>query len=791
MGDVQSCEIRDDGVVIGGETVASFPSSSRNNSSDNPFPSPEHDSIYIQLWDNYYEILEGFYKENNHCDFPAKKYPELAKWARFVQQHPKLLSSQQVQKLNRLQFFEDRKDTPETTTGSKRRKSSGDASRGSEKKKKKKKAPEDAVVSNRRSSPSKRTLPLVAGAPKAAGKPTVSTAAAAATAITTTSHKQSKFSQSSRHPAGPPRRKSTSPSHPAAGARRDSSDGERESSTTTSSSSDWFSMYMKLSNFRKAQGHCDVTRNNCRDESLIAWVDNQRRYRKSLQPERVVLLNQLGFSFRKTGYDVAEQKHWEQMYAKLVEYKAKYGDASVPRDYKPHGLGKWLHAQHTKEMLGELDPKNLELLHLIGVDFEALWLKGLAMLSQYRAKHGYYPNSRNSRELGEEFPELLEWIEVQARSYMKGSFRPRRKHILDEVGFVFQVHKDGHKPAGPVENVMRPRKTSPSVVDLVDDGEGEEEHQMPFAPPPYMHRPREGYYPPPPPGYRFPPGTRPPYYSPEAPPVPSRHHSRFLPPPPPGPYAQARINHPRRHPPSRRGPTRPPATLTSSSGHHHADEATNPLDYAKYKTLMRDEHALESSPEKRKRPKGEPVQRHRGEEHVEEERKSPQRKRLRESKDGHSDERKESPVAKRRLSADSEESEDAAAAAAAGVESISGADVSAYLAGLPQAQRAEALLKLSAVQRMDQNATLLEIVNRQRLINLLLNRQQQVQQVSALQQLQQQQPAQSTASFLSHLLQRNGMGAADAATAAIALQHSKLTPAQLAAILKDCDETDR
>ena len=121
----------------------------------------------------------------------------------------------------------------------------------------------------------------------------------------------------------------------------------------------WEEMFAKLEEYSQKNGDCLVPRGYQKDPSLGIWVKTQRTRREVLDPARRERLDSIEFV-----WDPLDKK-WEDMFAKLKEYRRQHGDCLVPKDYKEDpSLGKWVVAQRRKR--GELDLNRRERLESIG-----------------------------------------------------------------------------------------------------------------------------------------------------------------------------------------------------------------------------------------------------------------------------------------------------------------------------------------------------------------------------------------------------------------------------------------
>jgi hypothetical protein len=116
-----------------------------------------------------------------------------------------------------------------------------------------------------------------------------------------------------------------------------------EASTSGTLAKIWDSMYSKLLDFHKDNGHMVVPK---RDKQLNTWVQEQRQHAKdgTLRKERKAKLDNIGFQFQPNKstrgcFTDDQNKHWEEMYSKLVDFHRINGHCIVPV-HDP--LGPWV-----------------------------------------------------------------------------------------------------------------------------------------------------------------------------------------------------------------------------------------------------------------------------------------------------------------------------------------------------------------------------------------------------------------------------------------------------------------
>lgn len=128
---------------------------------------------------------------------------------------------------------------------------------------------------------------------------------------------------------------------------------------------DWIKHYEELKAYKAEHGDCNVPARYNPNRKLGIWVSAQRQQYKSLQspnheikkksnsltPERIRLLEELGFSWSIRSRDTLGES-WNLRFAQLQEYHAKYGNCLVPSRYSPiPELGVWVGTQRTQYRL--------------------------------------------------------------------------------------------------------------------------------------------------------------------------------------------------------------------------------------------------------------------------------------------------------------------------------------------------------------------------------------------------------------------------------------------------------
>lgn len=131
----------------------------------------------------------------------------------------------------------------------------------------------------------------------------------------------------------------------------------------------WDEMFAALVAFKNEHGHTNVPQRSRRYGALATWVSNQRLAEKEKRPimlERRKRLDELGFRWRVSG------PSWEDMFARLVEFKKANGHCRVPQNWREdRRLGKWVNTQRTHFKRGKLKPSRQRQLDEIGFVWNA------------------------------------------------------------------------------------------------------------------------------------------------------------------------------------------------------------------------------------------------------------------------------------------------------------------------------------------------------------------------------------------------------------------------------------
>ena len=127
----------------------------------------------------------------------------------------------------------------------------------------------------------------------------------------------------------------------------------------------WERMFKELLEFRARHGHVDVSQKSREYPKLAAWVAKQRFDKKHNRPilrTRAPRLDEIGFTWA-----FAPMASWEERFDELLAYKKTHGDCNVPQHWKENKqLGKWVNTQRTQLKRGKLSAERKAKLDSIG-----------------------------------------------------------------------------------------------------------------------------------------------------------------------------------------------------------------------------------------------------------------------------------------------------------------------------------------------------------------------------------------------------------------------------------------
>ena len=197
----------------------------------------------------------------------------------------------------------------------------------------------------------------------------------------------------------------------------------------------WEEAFAKLKQFHSREGHYRIPAHHQEDDfRLQHWVGTQRENKASLSPERLKMLEEIGFELDPNA------AFWEEGFTKLEQFHAKERHCRVPKRHQEGGynLGTWVNSQRRKK--ASLSPERLERLDAIGFVWDPIaadWEEGFTKLQQFHATKGHCRVPQRHQEEGYN---LGTWVGVQRRN--KANLSPERHERLEAIGFVWDARQE-------------------------------------------------------------------------------------------------------------------------------------------------------------------------------------------------------------------------------------------------------------------------------------------------------------------------------------------------------------
>jgi hypothetical protein len=209
---------------------------------------------------------------------------------------------------------------------------------------------------------------------------------------------------------------------------------------------DWEIGFNCLKKFKEQSGHCRVPKDYKENGfDLWQWVNNQRRLKDEIAPERKRRLDALGFI-----WDLLEAD-WEEGFAHLKTYRERVGNCRVPQKHRENGfrLGVWVGVQRReRDSMPEQRREKLDRLGFVWNILSERWEEGFYQLKKYKERTGHCRVPVNYKQDG--YP-LGRWARVQRRD--KDSMSDERRRRLNDLGFVWRTPRT--KTAGAL---LRPQE---------------------------------------------------------------------------------------------------------------------------------------------------------------------------------------------------------------------------------------------------------------------------------------------------------------------------------------------
>lgn len=198
----------------------------------------------------------------------------------------------------------------------------------------------------------------------------------------------------------------------------------------------WEENFRALEQYKKVHGDCNVPAKWPENRALGTWIRVQRRTKFSgkISEERVKRLTALGFD-----WDYFNSV-WEENFRILEQYKAKYGNCSVPGPKKwteNPAFASWVGTQRSARVKGKLTKEREARLTALGFDWNTIisaWEYNFHTLEEYKKKYG----DCNVPWDWTENPSLGVWIVTQRRARVTGKLSKENVDRLSELGFVWE-----------------------------------------------------------------------------------------------------------------------------------------------------------------------------------------------------------------------------------------------------------------------------------------------------------------------------------------------------------------
>jgi hypothetical protein len=195
----------------------------------------------------------------------------------------------------------------------------------------------------------------------------------------------------------------------------------------------WLSIYFKLFEFFKKNGHLKVPSNYQYD--LSSWMTRMRSSGEKIQIDKRKLMDRLGFDWK-----LKSKKSWNEYFLRLKIYREQSGDCLVhPRWSKDPSLGSWVVKQRSDYKKGLLERDQYDLLQTLEFEWdphESFWQEQFKKLTHYINKHG--ANSLTNLRFVDST--LDDWISRMRRD--RECLPADKIDKLNRIGFVWAPNKN-------------------------------------------------------------------------------------------------------------------------------------------------------------------------------------------------------------------------------------------------------------------------------------------------------------------------------------------------------------
>jgi superfamily II DNA or RNA helicase len=195
----------------------------------------------------------------------------------------------------------------------------------------------------------------------------------------------------------------------------------------------WDGWFGQLVAFKAKFGRCDPHPTKGEHRRLGNWLAIERKkYRLGkLDPTRAQKLLVLGAELDPY------ETWWDEMFAKLANYKMSHGHCNVPRDWpEDPALGRWLSAQRARKREGKMNGERVKKMELVGViwnQVSAGWETRFAELVELTQKLG----NPNLPMRYPENPGLAKWLHAQRQNRRRGTLPSDKALRLEQLGVVW------------------------------------------------------------------------------------------------------------------------------------------------------------------------------------------------------------------------------------------------------------------------------------------------------------------------------------------------------------------
>lgn len=205
----------------------------------------------------------------------------------------------------------------------------------------------------------------------------------------------------------------------------------------------WFERFGQLEAYKREFGDCDMPARWPPNQKLATWVVDQRVRNRDgrLEPDKVELLNQLGFSWNP------REKYWRGSYLELVRFQKRFGHCRVPQNWRENNsLAYWVKTQRSDFAEGVLHPDRIALLNKLGFEWvveRRTWDLRYSSLCEFKERFGH---TRVPAKWKEDTT-LGGWVATQRWKHRKRELTDEQVARLEEIGFEW----DARPPAKPAE----------------------------------------------------------------------------------------------------------------------------------------------------------------------------------------------------------------------------------------------------------------------------------------------------------------------------------------------------